>query len=318
MNKCLLFLILIILISCQGKETFKLKGPTGGDFSIPTTKGVFKTQDHRNKVLFVFFGFTHCPQVCPKTLSSLHRMTKLLADKEKDKVEILFITVDSKRDTMDVLKKRMKDYSDSFYGAVDSEENLKKIMAQFGASYTIYGSKNPDDMIIDHTTDIFLINEKGEWVRSLKYDSTPEELLANFKSVNKMSPVYAKHRQNRTIDVLAENRECDLGKNPCRLNNYEISLSPLPVTAEKDFTVTVKTLSSQAFIPIEVDLEGVEQNMGYMRPKLASTGFQTFTGHFYIPSCDLPDMHWQARLILGTPEGPKSLNFYFKSGLTSP
>jgi hypothetical protein len=181
----------------------------------------------------------------------------MLSEKEQEKVEIVFISVDVKRDTLEVMKERLAHYSKNFIGGVHSEEKLRNLMAKFGASYTVYAGKDPDDVAIDHTSEVIIINEKGTWVNSLKYDSTPDELFAAYKSDN-------------------------LSK------------------------------------PIEVDFEGIEQNMGYIRPKLMLSDSLTYKGHFYIPSCELPQMQWRARLILQTPKGQKGMNFYFKSSSEQP
>lgn len=296
-------------MSCQKNETVQLNTPMGGDFSLPTTKGVFFSENHRGKVIFLFFGFTHCPQICPKTLSQLNLMAKRIPKSERDKVEILFVSVDTKRDNLDVLEKRLSSYSNMFKGASTTEVKLREMMAKFGATYTVYQGKDPDDLAIDHTSDIFVINDKGTWVNSLKYDSTSDELLAAYKSANQMSPVYAKHRQNRTIEVFGDNKECDLSKSVCKIDHYEVSLSPLPIVANKNYTVKVVSHENQAE-PMEVDFEGIEQNMGYIRPKLMRTDSQTFSGNFYIPTCELPQMQWRARLIL---KSTKAMNFYFMS-----
>lgn len=313
MKKLVVLLLSLLTFACQKKQTFELSSPTGGDFSIQTTKGIYSTRVHRGKVLFLFFGFTHCPQICPKTLSQLNLMTKKLTAEEKEKVQILFVSVDVERDTLEVLKNRLSHYSSNFYGGVDTEENLNTLMAKFGATYAVYRGKTPEETAIDHTTEIFVINDKGVWVNSLKYDSTAEEILDAYKSANKMSPIYAKHRQNRTIEVIDENKKCDLSKTSCKLGDYEVSISPLPITTEKNYTVKVKLLNPEVTVPSELDLQGFEINMGYIRPKLIETEPNIYSGKFYIPSCELPEMLWRARLILETPKGNKSLNFYLRS-----
>jgi protein SCO1/2 len=316
-NKFLAILSLLIFLSCQKNKILELSHPQGGDFSIATTKGIYTTKFHRNKIIFVFFGFTHCPKICPMTLSSLHRMTKLLSEKERENVEVLFISVDPARDTMPVLTERMKNYSERFFAGVDTEENLVNLMNKFGASYKVYRGEDPDDIAIDHTTDIFLINGKGEWVKSIKFDSTPEELLMAYKAADQMSSMNAKKHKTRKIEVIGENTQCDVALKPCQLGEYELSLSPLPIVAAKTYTVTVKALTKNVANPTEIDFEGLEQNMGYIRPILEQQEDQTYKASFYIPSCDLPRMNWKAKLILGPSEAPKALIFHFSSQANS-
>lgn len=306
-------LLLLLFLSCQKQVEEDIKGPRGGDFSIPTTRGIFQSQDHRGKVIFLFFGFTHCPQICPLTLSHLHRMVKDLPEEDKSKVEVLFVSVDVKRDTMEVLKERLSQYSSSFWAGTDSEEKLQKIMTQFGATYKLYPGKTPDDLIIDHTTQIFVINQNGVWVNSLKHDASPDELKVAYVRAAGMSPVYAKHRQNRVTPVLAQNPDCDLAKGPCELHGFEMSLSPLPVKAEQSYTIHVKAPVGSELIPEAVDFEGTETNMGFIRPALTTADKQNYSGSFYIPACDLPEMRWRAKLLLTSKDGPKSLFFYFKT-----
>ncbi len=313
MMKSLWPLFLLFFISCQKQAEEDIKGPRGGDFSIPTTRGVFQTQAHRGKVLFLFFGFTHCPQICPLTLSHLHRMVKDLPDEDKSKVEVLFVSVDVKRDTLDVLKERLSQYSSSFWAGTDSEANLEKIMKLFGATYKLYPGKTADDLIIDHTTQIFVINQNGVWVNSLKHDASPDELKVAYVRAAGMSPVYAKHRQNRLTPVLGENPNCDLSKGPCELNGFEVSLSPLPIEAEKSYQVHVTAPAGSDLIPEAVDFEGTETNMGYIRPSLSLQEKLHFKGDFYIPACELPEMRWRAKLLLASKDGPNSLFFYFKT-----
>jgi protein SCO1/2 len=90
-------------------------------------------------------------------------MTKKLTPEEKEKVHVLFVSVDVERDSLDVLKNRLSHYSSNFYGGVDTEENLNTLMGKFGATYSVYRGKTPDETAIDHTTEIFVINDKNGW-----------------------------------------------------------------------------------------------------------------------------------------------------------
>ena len=310
----LLFLSLGLLYCCQKNPSVLLNAPTGGDFSIASTKGTFKTTNYRGKTLFLFFGFTQCPHICPTTLGRLNRFVKILPESQRQNVEVLFVSVDVKRDSLETLKKRLNGFPLNFQGAIDTEPNLKKLLAQFGGSYKVIQGKDPSDIIIDHTALIFMINKKGEWVDSFKHDSSPEELLAAYQSVDNLTPVNSKQRQNRSVEVMAENVNCNLAQTPCQLEGVEVSIGPYPITSEKSFKVNVSTNSSLA-IPLEIDFQGVESNMGYIRPRLNKTTDNTYSGEFYIPSCDEAQMRWRAALILDTKEGPKSLVFHFNSVL---
>lgn len=297
---------LLLLVSACSKQEF----PT--HFSVPTTTGAFKTEEQRGKNIFLFFGFTQCPHVCPLTLKNLNSFIQMLPEYERKSVEVVFVSVDLERDSMEKLKQRLKSFPPNFHGGMESEANLKKLLEKFGASYNVIKGKDPTDIIIDHTALIFMLNKKSEWVDSLKYDSSPEEILAVYKDIDNKLPVLAHHRQNVVISVLGENKTCDLSKAPCEIEGYKMSLGPLPITSEKEFTVTVETTSPKGK-PQEVDFEGVEKNMGLIRPKLEQVNGNKFKGMFSIPVCELQEMKWRARLILETDGGPKSVIFYFTS-----
>jgi protein SCO1/2 len=318
MFKHLFFILFFgLLVCCQKRQSVLLTAPTGGDFTIASTKGNFKTTDYRGKTIFLFFGFTQCPHICPTTLGRLNRFVKILPEAQRQNVEVLFVSVDVRRDSLVTLKERLKGFPVNFQGAIDTEPNLKKLLAQFGGSYRVIQGKDPSDIIIDHTALIFMINKNGEWVNSFKHDTSPEDLLAAYQSVDSMKPAFSQDRQNQSVEVMAENVNCNLAQTPCQLEDVEVSIGPYPITSEKSFKVNVSTKSSLG-IPLEIDFQGIESNMGYIRPRLSKTSDNTYSGEFYIPFCDEAQMRWKAALILETKEGPKSLLFYFHSVLPSP
>lgn len=305
MMKLLFFGIFLVLAACNRQEL-----PT--HFSVPVTDGVFKTEDHRGQNIFLFFGFTQCPHVCPTTLNNLHRFVKALPENEKRLVEVVFVSVDFDRDNMQTLKKRLDGFPKNFHGGMDSPENLKMLLEKFGASFHVYKGKDPTDIIIDHTALIFVLNQKGEWVDSIKYDATAEDIRAAFDSIDQKKPVSIHYKQNQVMEVLGENKNCDLAQSTCEVAGYKMSLGPFPITSEKEFTVKVESKSPLGK-PMEVDFEGVDLDMGLIRPKLTETRMESYSGKFEIPVCELPEMKWRARLILETPNGSKSLLYYFSS-----
>jgi protein SCO1/2 len=312
MKHCIFIISLLIVSGCQ-KNTVELITPTGGDFAIETTQGRFHTLAHQGKIIFLFFGFTHCPEVCPTTLYRLKKMVHSLSQEEQKKTEILFVSVDYKRDSISHLKKYFENYPQNFYAGMTNESELKNIMGKFGATFRIFNEKKPNDMIIDHTSDIFIINQKGEWVHSLKFDTPVEELIEVYKNVSKLSPTFAQKRRASKIEILDENNSCDLSQTPCQVLNYELSLSPLPIVPEKDYNVYVKLLAPSDTPPLEIDFEGISLNMGYIRPKLYQVRDNLYRGEFYIPACEVQEMDWKVLLIVETTKGKKALGFYMKS-----
>ncbi len=309
----LTILLIAGLISCDKKIEIDPSAPQGGDFSLPSTHGEFSSKDHRGKVIFLFFGFAECPAICPKTLSNLSQMMKSLPESERKKVEVIFITVNPVIDTLSALKDHLTKFSPDFKGGNTNEKQLKEIMDKFGASFQKYPGAKPGSNTFSHTSDIFILNQAGNFVDKLKYDDSVQKLLAAYRGAAEKSPLYAKHRSHRVIKSRAENKECDLAQGSCELDGFELTFSPRPLTPEKTFQIQLKNKGESDLLPIEIDIQGIDLNMGYIRPQLKNIQANHFAGEFYLPACELSEMKWKARLILKTKQGHESLDFYFKT-----
>jgi protein SCO1/2 len=105
----------------------------------------------------IFFGYTHCPDVCPTTLTELQKTFKLLKSEKKPKV--LFVSVDPERDNPELLKNYITFFNEDFNAATSDEDNIHKIATQIGVAYYIADHEKGDlNYIVDHTAAIFLIN----------------------------------------------------------------------------------------------------------------------------------------------------------------
>lgn len=89
----------------------------GGNFAIPSTKGEYKLQQDRGKVVILYFGFRYCPDICPTMLSSLAAAYRKLSKQEQEKLSIIFISVDSKRDNITGLKEYIEFFHSDFIAA---------------------------------------------------------------------------------------------------------------------------------------------------------------------------------------------------------
>ncbi len=121
--------------------------------------------DFRGKYLLVFFGYTYCPDVCPTSMFRIKETLEKLG-KYKDKVHVLFISVDPERDTPELLKKFISFYDpDGKYmtGLIGSPEEIKKVAKMFKAYYEKVPLKdNPEvGYLVDHTAFIYLIDKNG-------------------------------------------------------------------------------------------------------------------------------------------------------------
>jgi protein SCO1/2 len=302
-----LYLIAFLLNSFflnAASDTLTLKTPRGGPFAINTTEGFLNSERLIGKHVFLFFGFISCPNVCPLTLQKMKKLVSKLTPNERANFKFLFISVDNERDTIQKLVDLKKVYGDSLIGAVDSDERLTEIASSFGARYRRFKNKK-GQLIVDHTDSIFHIDQQGNWINTIPYGTSVEGMLQYLRAepvASKVSDV----RPERRAKLLATNKECDLSKESCSLSwekvKYTLSLSPKPIMVEKEFTVRLE-VSGQGLLPKMLDVEGVNINMGYIRPSFTKTGGSTFESRVTLPVCELDKMSWVIRLILEDQKG---------------
>lgn len=292
------FLLLFTLGTARSQEKLELNTPSGGDFTVQTPSGPLNTKTLRGQTIFLYFGFLNCPHVCPTTAKNLKKALGLLPQEQRNKVRVLFISVDTQRDKLQDLKSFADQNGKEFLGATESENNLAKIAAQYGARFRVF--KNVDnETMVDHTASVFMITPEGKWANTLKFDSSPDEFLKALKRNSEYEQ--SRNFKSREIVKLGENISCDLSQGPCTVklisgDTFTLKALPLPVVTQKDLKVEVVTNSSK-LIPTEVDFTGISLNMGLIRPKLAPKN-QTYSGVFNLPICELNEMKWLVRLIL--------------------
>lgn len=146
---------------------FKLTGVDGQPITDETFKG---------KPYLVFFGFTHCPDVCPTTLFEASQVMTALG-KDADRTAALFITVDPERDTPAVMKDYLSNFDPHLIGATGSLETIEAVQKRF----RVYSKKVPTkdgDYSMDHSAVIYLMDKQGRFVAPFNLKRKPEEAAA--------------------------------------------------------------------------------------------------------------------------------------------
>ncbi len=111
----------------------------------------------QGKVALIFFGYTHCPDVCPDALTKMKLAYDKLSPEEKNKVQVLFISVDPERDTPEILKGYVPYFDLSFIGLVGTPEEIAKAAKEYKAYYKRVESDSKLGYLIDHTSTIYLV-----------------------------------------------------------------------------------------------------------------------------------------------------------------
>ncbi|MCT4642859.1 MAG: SCO family protein [Bacteriovoracaceae bacterium] len=168
----------LILNVDHPKESLALsKFPLGGDFSFKKNGKVISLSDFRQKVVFIYFGYTYCPDICPTTLAALSKVYKDLSSEQQKKTQILFITVDPERDTY----KKLDNYVNFFKAKIISLrgqlEETKKIAKKYGVYFEKhYPSKGHSNYVVDHGTSSFLVGKDGKVSHKISHGESIDKI----------------------------------------------------------------------------------------------------------------------------------------------
>jgi protein SCO1 len=152
----------------------------GGPFKLIDQNGKPITdQDMNARPLLVFFGYTHCPDVCPTTLFELSEVMHALG-KDADHVNALFITVDPDRDTAAVMKDYLSSFDPHLRGGTGDEKAIKAVEKE----YRVYSKKVPIqncDYSMDHSAVVYLMDKEGRFVAPFNLNRKPAEAAADLR-----------------------------------------------------------------------------------------------------------------------------------------
>ncbi len=174
--------IVLIIVLVSGRDPVPRAGPSaiGGPFSLVDQNGRTVTdQDLRGRPFLVFFGFTHCPDVCPTTLFELSEVLGKLGT-DAGKVSALFVTVDPERDT----PAQMKDYLSSFDPHLVGLTGDPSAIAAVAKEYRVYVKKVPldhGDYTMDHTALVYLMDKDGRFVAPFNLKRPMDDAAADLR-----------------------------------------------------------------------------------------------------------------------------------------
>lgn len=153
----------------------------GGPFALTDMYGNEITEKAlRGQPVAVFFGFTHCPEVCPTTLYELDGWLKQLGP-EAENVKAFFFSVDPERDSPEILKDYISNVTDRVVGISGDPDSVAKVIRD----YKIYAKKIPtndgNDYTMDHTASILLLNADGGFEGTIAYGEDAQAAMAKLK-----------------------------------------------------------------------------------------------------------------------------------------
>jgi protein SCO1/2 len=154
----------------------------GGPFVLTAANGQpFDSKSLVGKPYALFFGFTHCPDVCPTTTAEMTGFLGELGDKAKD-FRVLFVTVDPARDTPEALKDFLSSFDPRIVGLSGSQEKIDAVVRAYGAVATRV-DLDGGNYTMDHTASVFLFGADGRLVSTLDYKENPTVKLQKIKNL---------------------------------------------------------------------------------------------------------------------------------------
>ncbi|TGS11997.1 SCO family protein [Mesorhizobium sp. M2E.F.Ca.ET.209.01.1.1] len=186
MMRFILVGILVLMVVITGVMTFQWYSklysgePYGAPFTLVDQKGAPITEAaFRGHPSVVFFGFTHCPEVCPTTLFELAGWLKTMGDSGKN-LNAYFVTVDPERDTPETMNTYVSNFSDRITGITGDPDKVHAMAKAFG----IYWKKvdtGDGDYTMDHTASVLLLNAQGDFAGTIAYGESADTAVAKLK-----------------------------------------------------------------------------------------------------------------------------------------
>jgi protein SCO1/2 len=189
MRNFVLALLLSCLLGCPAKQESADVAFVGSDIAGAKLGSDIDLVDHagrprhlsdfKGKLVALFFGYTHCPDVCPTTMAELAKALRQLGPRGKD-VQVLFVTLDPERDTAEVLKRYVPSFDASFLGLRGDEASTKKVAQDFKIFFARQESDSKAGYTIDHSAGVYVFDRKGDLRLYLNHGQSSKDIAHDF------------------------------------------------------------------------------------------------------------------------------------------
>jgi protein SCO1/2 len=172
--------LVLMLWALGGLRHATAPAAIGGPFQLTDQAGQTVTEKSmQGRPSLIFFGFTHCPDVCPTTLFEISEVMRALG-KDADRLNAYYISVDPERDTAAAMKDYLSSFDPRMKGLTGSREEIAKVLSE----YRVYAKKVPlkdGDYTMDHTALVYLMDRDGKFVAPFNLNRKPEEAASDLK-----------------------------------------------------------------------------------------------------------------------------------------
>ena len=156
----------------------------GGDFTLSAISGPVALSDFKGKAVLVFFGYTHCPDVCPTDLARIGQVLNALTPAESTRVRGLFISIDPERDTPQRIADYARFFHPSIIGLTGTPDDLHRVAKQYLVLYQKAEiGESQAGYLMDHSTKTYLVGRDGYLAKVLGHELEASQVLAAVRDV---------------------------------------------------------------------------------------------------------------------------------------
>jgi len=181
-------------VSKEDQAKLERYGKYGGPFTLIDKNGkTVSDTDFIGKYMFIFFGYTSCPDVCPTAMQTVSDSLDLMGDAGKD-IQPIFITIDPERDTPKALADFTSNFSPRIIALTGDKKTINAVAKEYGVQFEKdFGSSSPDgasksenkNYLISHSAATYLMNRKGRFLVLFPSGVSPEDMARNLKKIIK-------------------------------------------------------------------------------------------------------------------------------------
>lgn len=183
-------LLTLIVSACNPadeKNQFSATDISGADFAktlhlTDHTGQLRSLADFKGQVVAVFFGYTHCPDVCPTTMADMKQTMKLLGERS-DELQVLFVTLDPERDSQEILAQYVPSFDKRFIGLYGTKTETAKAIADFKIFASKVENSGKSGYTLDHSAGMYLYDKTGKIRLYVAYGQKPAAIAADIKKL---------------------------------------------------------------------------------------------------------------------------------------
>jgi protein SCO1/2 len=185
-HRSVVFACLLFLAACQAEQPWATSNMTGAlpNLSFNLTEANHKktvtAEDYQGKIVMLFFGFTHCPAVCPTTLLHLQKTLLTLGEKA-EQIRVLFVTVDPERDGLDELKQYTENFGPQVIGLRGNASSLNLLTKNYAVSHENQKADAEGNYDIAHGSAVYVFDRKGTMRLLVRANDSSDAITSDLK-----------------------------------------------------------------------------------------------------------------------------------------